>query len=55
MQKQKSKALVLRKESLRQLDSPRLQDAAGGVRIRIPIGLADDTTPIYGWEDDTQG
>lgn len=52
MQKQTSKALVLRKESIRQLDSSRLRDVAGGVRIWKPVGFADDTTPVYGWEDE---
>jgi hypothetical protein len=50
---QKSKALVLRKESIRQLESSGLKDVAGGGRLRVPIGRMEDTTPIYEWVDDT--
>ncbi len=37
---EKPRPLTLQKETLRL--------AVGGLRIRIPIGYADDTTPIYG-------
>jgi len=43
--------LSLRKETLRQLKKSELQQAPGGTRIRIPISLADDTSPIYGYEE----
>jgi hypothetical protein len=46
-------SLVLRRETLRRLDASDLERVAGGGRIRIPIGWADDTTPIYSWVDDT--
>ena len=52
---QKAKPLALRKETLRQLDAAKLQNVAAGVRIWKPVGFADDTSPIYGWEDDTLG
>lgn len=38
--------LELRKETLRQL-----QRVAGATRIRIPIGFAEDTAPIYDYVD----
>ena len=44
--------LTLRTETLRRLEGSQLQGVAGGARIRIPVGFADDTTPIY---DDTTG
>lgn len=53
--KRNPKTLILRKESIRQLASSGLKAVAGGVRIWKPVGLADDTTPLYAWEDDTQG
>jgi len=46
--KQKTSALALRKETLRQLKKSELQRVAGGTRIRIPIGFDGDTTPIFG-------
>jgi hypothetical protein len=49
---QKTNALALHRETLRQLESAKLQAVAGGGRLRVPVGYADDTTPIY---DDTQG
>jgi hypothetical protein len=49
---QKTNALVLHRETLRQLESSKLQAVAGGGRLRVPVGYADDTTPLY---DDTQG
>jgi hypothetical protein len=39
--------LGLRKETLHQLDDSQMQAVAGAGRIHIPIGFADDTTPIY--------
>ena len=51
-QKKSSSSLTLRKETLRRLGSSELQGVAGGVRIHIPLGYADDTTPIY---DDSTG
>ena len=53
--KQKTTSLALRKETLRRLDNSQLQEAVGGVRMWRPLGYADDTTPIYGWVDDTNG
>lgn len=47
---QKTNALVLRRETLRQLEDSKLQAVIGGGRLRVPGGYADDTTPIY---DDT--
>jgi hypothetical protein len=41
--KQKASLLVLHRETLR---------LAGASRGRIPIGFADDTTPIYSEEDE---
>lgn len=49
--KQKTNALALRRETLRQLEESDLREAAGGGRIRIPVGFADDTTPIYSDEE----
>lgn len=49
---QQKNALTLNRETLRQLETPKLQAVAGGGRLRVPVGYADDTTPIY---DDTQG
>ena len=46
-------SLVLRRETLRRLETADLERVAGEGRIRIPIGWADDTTPIYSWVDDT--
>jgi hypothetical protein len=39
--------LTLKTETLRQLDDSQLKGAAGGGRLRVPVGLRDDTTPIY--------
>ena len=47
----KASFLALHKETLRLLGTSDLRDVAGGARIHIPIGYADDTTPIYA--DDT--
>lgn len=51
-EKQKTASRMLRKETLRRLDDAQLQRAAGGARLRVPVGFADNTTPIY---DDTDG
>jgi hypothetical protein len=50
--KQKAAMLRLQTETLHQLDDLRLKTVAGGGRIRVPVGFADDTTPLY---DDTAG
>lgn len=44
----KKATLTLHKETIRQW-------VTGGARIHIPIGFADDTTPIYMDYDDTLG
>jgi hypothetical protein len=44
----KAAVLTLHKETLRHW-------VTGGVKIHIPIGFADDTTPIYAEGDDTGG
>jgi hypothetical protein len=49
--KQKTSSLALRKETLRRLKDSELRRVAGGSRIRIPIGYAEDTTPLYSYED----
>ena len=49
---QKTASLGLKRETLRRLDDSQMQAVAGGGRLRVPIGYADDTTPIYG---DTDG
>jgi hypothetical protein len=49
---QQTPTLSLRRETLRRLDDESLQGAAGGGRLRVPVGFADDTTPLY---DDTTG
>ncbi len=46
-------SLVLRRETLRRLEASDLERVAGGLRIHIPVGFADDTTPLYRWVDDT--
>jgi hypothetical protein len=43
--------LALRKETLRRLDDLELQGVAGAARVRIPVGFAEDTIPIYSYED----
>jgi hypothetical protein len=55
MQKKQKKtgALALHRETLRLLGSSELQGVAGGARIHIPVGYADDTTPVYSYVDDT--
>jgi hypothetical protein len=53
--KKQSKTLILRKETLRHLDGSELKEAAGGGRLRVPVGFADDTSPVYAWVDDTNG
>ena len=45
--KQKASPLALHRETLRRLESSELQGVVGGARIRVPVGVADDTTPIY--------
>ena len=50
---QKKTSLRLQTETLHPLDDRRLQGAAGGGRIRIPVGYADNTTPIYDDADTT--
>ncbi len=50
--RQKATSLTLRTETLRQLDDSHLKEVAGGGRLRVPVGFADDTTPLY---DDTAG
>lgn len=49
----KKASLKLRTETLRRLDDSELLGVvAGAGRIRVPIGFAGDTTPIY---DDIEG
>ena len=50
---QKTTSLGLKTETLRRLDDSQMKAVAGGgrVRITVPGGYADDTTPI----DDTTG
>jgi hypothetical protein len=43
----KARSLTLHKETLRRLGSSELQGVAGMGRIRIPVGYAADTTPVY--------
>jgi len=46
--KKKLQSTTAKKSSLLTLHKETLRDwVTGGVRIRIPVGLADDTTPIY--------
>jgi hypothetical protein len=47
----KTSGLTVHKETLRQLEAPELRGVAGAARIHIPIGFADDTTPIYDSEE----
>jgi hypothetical protein len=47
----KTGSLALRKETLRQLEKSELQHVGGGARIYIPIGHADNTTPIYSYQE----
>ena len=52
--KQKTASLRLRTETLRRLDDVALLGlVGGGGRLRIPIGFANDTTPIYDDADTT--
>jgi hypothetical protein len=55
MQKKEKKTgvLALHRETLRLLGGSELRGVVGGGRVHIPIGYADDTTPIYSWVDDT--
>ena len=46
-EKLKTVSLGLHKETLRRLDDSQIKGVAGGGRIRVPVGHADDTTPIY--------
>lgn len=55
MKKTAKTKLGLKAETLRRLDGSQLSGAIGGVRIWKPVGFADDTTPVYGWADDTSG
>jgi hypothetical protein len=47
----KGSALALLREALRRLADSELRGAAGGARIRVPVGFDDDTAPIFGYED----
>jgi len=47
----KTSSLALRKETLRQLEKSELLRVDGGARIYTPIGHADDTTPIYSYQE----
>jgi hypothetical protein len=49
--KQKTSSLGLCKETLRQLEKPELRHVGGGAKIWIPVGFADDTTPLYVYQD----
>jgi hypothetical protein len=49
----RTKPLVLRMETLQSLDGSGLRAAAGGVRIWRPLGIAENTDPLYSWDDDT--
>jgi hypothetical protein len=49
----KTASLRLQTETLRRLDDTRLQGVAGGGRLRVPVGYADNTTPIYDDADTT--
>ena len=48
---QKTSALTLYKETLWQLEDSELQEVAGVARMWKPLGFAEDTTPIYSYED----
>jgi hypothetical protein len=48
---QDTNSLTLRKEPLRLIEGSKLRTALGGSRIRIPVGYADDGSPIYDWID----
>ncbi len=52
-QQKKSSSLKLHKETLRLLGKSELQEVAGGGRIRIPVGYAANTIPIYDDADTT--
>ena len=52
-QAKKASTLTLRTETLRRLDDAHLPRVAGGARLRVPGGFADDTSPLY--YDDTLG
>ncbi len=54
-QAKKASTLTLRTETLRRLDHAHLPRVAGGGRLRVPIGFADDTTPLYDDNDTTGG
>ncbi len=53
MQKKQKKtgSLALHRETLRHLGISELKGAAGGGRLRVPVGREDDTTPIYSYVD----
>jgi hypothetical protein len=46
---EKTSPLAVRKETLRRLEDSALQGVAGVAKIWIPVGFADDTTPIYSY------
>lgn len=48
----KTASLRLQKEALRCLEVSQLRRVAGGGKLRVPVGVAEDTTPIY---DDNAG
>jgi hypothetical protein len=51
--KQRTSSLVLRKETLRQLEESKLQGVAGEVRMWRPVGSYDENTdPIYSYVDE---
>jgi hypothetical protein len=49
----KTTPLSLRRETLRRLDDGQLQGVAGGGRLRVPVGFADNTEPVYDPADTT--
>jgi hypothetical protein len=50
--RKQSSPLALHKETLRRLADSELRGAAGGARIRVPVGFDDDTEPIFVYEDE---
>jgi hypothetical protein len=46
-------AIALHRETLRQLGTSELQGIRAGGRLRVPVGYADDTSPVYSYVDDT--
>lgn len=51
---QQKTSLRLRTETLRRLDDAVLDVVGAGGRLRVPIGFAADTAPIYD-DNDTTG